>query len=419
MATACGIDFGTSNSSAGIMQGKKPYLICLEEKNVSIPSAIFYPSDGTPKRFGRNAIRAYTAQEEGRLLRSLKSILGSPLMDDTTLAGGARKSFKSILGEFLCHLKRCTEAHTTRECDAVVLGRPVHFVDHHPQKDALAQAQLEEAARAQGFKHIHFQYEPIAAALDYEQAITREEIALIADIGGGTSDFSIVRVSPQRKAKAERTQDVLANSGVHVGGTDLDCRLSMAQVMPALGYKTRQEKRRELEIPSHYYFELAQWHRIVFLYTPKTLLDLEQLRRSAHEPEKIERLIRIVRDQEGHRLAGEVEAAKMRLSGADKTVIDLEDIQKGWAIPLLCEAFEEAVAAECSKITASIRQCIALSGLTPERIDTLFLTGGSTMIPCVKAACFSPIPHARVISGDVFGSVGVGLTLDAHAKFGT
>ena len=186
--------------------------------------------------YGRAAIAAYMRGDDGRLLRGLKSTLGSSLIDEKTRIGARAVSFKAVLARFFQHL------HARMETEAgpisqVVLGRPVHFVDDDAAGDAKAQGVLEDIARATGFSEVAFQFEPIAAALQYEQGIAREELVLIVDIGGGTSDFSIVRVSPDRARAADRAGDILANDGIRVGGTDFDRLLSLAEVMPQLGFK--------------------------------------------------------------------------------------------------------------------------------------------------------------------------------------
>ena len=277
MSTACGIDFGTSNSSAGFLQAGAPVLVKVEGESTSIPSAIFYSAFGGSICFGGRAIDAYVEGENGRLFRAIKSILGSSLVNETTVAGGKRTKFTAILGSFLGHIKKTTEEQAGAPIEQVVLGRPVFFVDSDAEADRIAQDQLMQVARAQGFKHIEFQYEPIAAALDYEHSVKGEEIALIADIGGGTSDFSIVRVSAVRRNGPDRKQDILSYAGVHVGGTDLDYKLSLKQVMPHFGYQTRQRKRPELDLPNGYFHELALWHRIAFLYTHKVEAELKHL----------------------------------------------------------------------------------------------------------------------------------------------
>ena len=215
---------------------------------------------------GRAATAAYIGGVDGRMMRSLKSILGSSLIGEAVRIKRNIIPFLDIVGTFVGELKRRAEAEAGGALEHVVVGRPVHFVDDDPVADREAQKQLESAVRAQGFRHIAFQYEPIAAALDYEQQVTREELGLIVDLGGGTSDFSIVRVSPERARAADRSADILATSGVHVGGTDFDRQLSLKTVMPSLGYQTPTADGKR-PLPSAPFADLATWHRINRLYT--------------------------------------------------------------------------------------------------------------------------------------------------------
>src|SRR6478735_4895890 len=227
----CGLDFGTSNTTLGTIENQAPRLVALEAGQTTIPSAIFYEVDGAVL-IGRKAIEAYVDGAPGRLMRSLKSVLGTALIDETTRTGRDRKSFRDVIAYYLGAVKRRAEQSLGQELRSVVHGRPVHFVDGSPDADRKAEATLRDIAHGIGFKDVTFQFEPIAAALDYERAVSREEIALIADIGGGTSDFSIVRLSPERHRKVDRRDDILANDGVRIGGTDFDRQLSLGVIMP-------------------------------------------------------------------------------------------------------------------------------------------------------------------------------------------
>ena len=418
VSLACGIDFGTSNSSAGFVQVGTPVLVKVEGDSTSIPSAIFYPAFGGNICFGGRAIESYVEGENGRLFRAIKSILGSSLINETTVAGGRRTKFTSILGSFLGHIKKTTEDQAGGPIENAVLGRPVFFVDGDPAADRIAQDQLMQVAHAQGFTHTEFQYEPIAAALDYEHSVEREEIALIADIGGGTSDFSIVRVSAERRNRPDRKQDILAYSGVHVGGTDLDYRLSLKQVMPHFGYQTPQKKRPELDLPNSYFHELAQWHRIAFLHTHKMEADLKHLRAIAAEPERVGRFLRVVHERAGHKVAGETENAKIRLSDDEYATMDLSYIDEGLVIGTSRALFEETVRAECAKIAACVDECMRRAGIRADAIDAVFLTGGSTSTPAVERACLLHTPGAKIVRGNKFASVGMGLAIDSALKFG-
>jgi hypothetical chaperone protein len=246
----CAIDFGTSNSGIAVPTAHAPggalHLLEIEPGHPTMPTAVFYVVEGLapheePRRlYGRAAVAAYVEGIEGRLMRSMKSILGSSLVDQRTeLGAGHAVGYRDVLAGYLRQLKQQAEAHLGTPISQAVLGRPVFFVDDDAERDAKAQAALQAAARAVGFAEVHFQYEPIAAALDYEQQTTREQIVLVADIGGGTSDFSLVRVGPERRARTERRDDILANHGVHAAGTDFDRHVELACILPTCGHKSR------------------------------------------------------------------------------------------------------------------------------------------------------------------------------------
>src|SRR5882757_551400 len=233
---ACGLDFGTSNSAIGVARGDAVALAPLEQGTTLMPSAVFFDYETKGRvLFGTDAIAAYVGQTEGRLMRALKSILGSSLIDEKTSLGDRMVPLAEVVGIFVRQLKRKAEEFAGQEITSVVHGRPVRFVDDDVKADARAQELLEAIARRAGFRDISFVYEPIAAAYHYERTVQSEELVLIADIGGGTSDFSIVRIGPQRRERTDRDRDVLANAGVRVGGTDFDRALNVATVMPLLG----------------------------------------------------------------------------------------------------------------------------------------------------------------------------------------
>ena len=266
MTHSCGLDFGTSNSTLGRVNAHGvPALVPLEGDQQTLPSVLFFSFEEDRLFFGRAAIAEYVSGADGRLMRSLKSVLGTALFADTTRVKSRRLGFGDIIGTYVGELKRRAETALKTELTSVVMGRPVHFVDDDPVADQEAQGQLEAAVRAQGFEEIAFQFEPIAAALDYERQVSGERIALIVDLGGGTSDFSLVRVSPERRGRADRSDDILATAGVHIGGTDFDRLLAMSRVMPELGLgsRTRDGKR---HLPVAPYVDLSTWHRINRLY---------------------------------------------------------------------------------------------------------------------------------------------------------
>ncbi|QJP13954.1 Hsp70 family protein [Starkeya sp. ORNL1] len=414
--TACGLDFGTSNTTLGVPRDDGAVLCDLEDGESTLPSAIFFDRFGA-RRLGRAAIEAYVEGVDGRLMSGLKSVLGSSLLDEKTQIGTRRVAFRHVIASYIQGVKQQAEGGLGHELTAVVHGRPVHFVDGDPRADRRAEDALRTIAREIGFSEVCFQFEPIAAALDYEQHIASEQIALIADIGGGTSDFSIVRISPERRLMVERGDDILANDGVHIGGTDFDRVLTLRSVTPLLGHNTPM-KRAGLYVPSSYFHDISTWHRINRLYDPKVLTEVRQVRRDAARPELIDRLIRAIEERRGHALVGAVEKAKIRLASQPHTAIPLDWIGEGIAVELSQADLAERTAALASRISARVATCLKLAGLKADDIEALFLTGGSTRLAHVRRAIIAELPHARVIEGDTFGSVGVGLSIEAGRRFG-
>lgn len=411
------IDFGTSNSTVALVSDGQARLIPLEDGKVTLPSALFFNFEDNRHVVGRRAIADYTDGVEGRLMRALKSVLGSSLIHEKTRIKKRLLPFHEIIGMFIAELKARLDAAAGANVDTVALGRPVQFVDGDPVADGEAQAQLEKAARAQGFRQIAFQFEPIAAALDYEQGVTREELALIVDMGGGTSDFSVVRVSPQRAKSADRKADILANEGVHIGGTDFDRLLNISYVMPELGYLT-PTKDGKRNLPAGYFIDFATWHRINRLYTPHTLTDLGQIRYEAARPDLVDRFIDLVEHRLGHALAGRVEEVKIALTDADTAELDLDQSQTRLTVAFSRDQLERTLTEPVERVCATVRETLRAAQIAPDDITAVFLTGGSTAIPIARRSILSLVPQATVVQGDAFGSVGVGLGLDAMRKFG-
>jgi hypothetical chaperone protein len=416
MANACGVDFGTSNSTVGWVRPGAPIMLPLEEGKVTLPSVVFFNVDDDAVTYGRAALSEYLAGYEGRLMRSLKSLLGTSLIDGQTEVGGRALPFKMLLSQFIGELKHRAEQAAGRKLDSAVLGRPVHFIDDDKAADQLAEDTLGEIARSVGFKNIAFQYEPIAAAFDYESQIDREELVLIADIGGGTSDFSLVRLSPERAKRVERRDDILATGGVHIGGTDFDKYLSLNAVMPLLGYGSQLNG--GAEVPSSYYFNLATWHTINLAYTKKMQSQLNELVRDAREQNKLLRLQNLVEDRAGHWLAIKVEEGKIALSGADQVQLDLERLHPAVMLDLHRAMFDSATSHLVDSVEQAVSSLLANAGVSADKIDTVFFTGGSSGVKLLRDRIAALVPGARKVEGDLFGSIGAGLALDAVRKFG-
>ncbi len=415
-ARACGIDFGTSNSTVGWLRPGAGNLIALEDDKDTLPSVLFFNVEEQRPAFGRQALAEYLDGYEGRLMRSLKSLLGSPLLASATTVLGSAMPFTQILGLFLGELKRRAEAEAGREFEQVVLGRPVFFVDDDPAADREAADTLARVARNLGFRDVSFQYEPIAAAFDYESTLEREELVLIVDIGGGTSDFSLVRLSPERRALADRQADILATGGVHIGGTDFDRQLSLAGVMPLFGLGSRMKS--DAPMPTGHHINLATWHTINAVYAQKSRIALESMRYDIQDPTGIDRLLRLIEQRAGHWLAIEVEASKIALTEQDSRCIDFSRIEAGLQAQLSRDLFEEAIAPSLTRINIGIQRLLEDAGVTAEQVDSLFFTGGSSGIPALRAGVAARLPNARQVEGNRFGSIGSGLAIEAYKRYG-
>ena len=427
----CAIDFGTSNSAIAVpgsaADGTDLALVPLEGEHLNMPTAVFYLAEGPetqgpPRAFGRAAVAAYVDGLEGRLMRSMKSILGSALVDQTTEVGGGRGvKYLDVIAGYLLHLKQRAQAHTGREIDRVVLGRPVFFVDDDPLRDAQAQASLASAAQRVGFRELQFQYEPIAAAFDHERSVQREELVLVADIGGGTSDFSVVRVGPERARRLERKDDILANHGVHVAGTDFDRRIELAAVLPAFGYGAfgpSQAGAPPREVPSGVYFDLATWHLINTVYSPQRVAELRGLRTWYADPRHHRRLMTVVEERLGHELAARAEQAKIEVAGGAATTIDLGLVEHRLAAALDEATAVHAIDDDMDRIVDAARITVAQAGLRDDQVASLFFTGGSTGLRILAQRIAAAFPAARVVRGDRFSSVATGLGIHAARCFG-
>ncbi|MNR77874.1 Chaperone protein DnaK [compost metagenome] len=416
MANACGVDFGTSNSTVGWSRPGQSALLQLEDGKVTLPSVVFFNADEEQVYYGRAALANYLQGYEGRLMRSLKSLLGTSLIDDQTEVMGKALPFRTLLTQFIAELKHRAETAAGREFSSVVMGRPVYFIDGNEEADILAEDTLYEIAQSVGFKDIDFQYEPIAAAFDYESQIDKEELVLIADIGGGTSDFSLVRLSPERAKKVDRRDDILATGGVHIGGTDFDKYLSLTSIMPLLGLGSRLNN--NTEVPSSYYFNLATWHTINLAYTQKAWLQIKDIYRDARDKSKLDSLLHLIENRSGHWLALKAEEGKIALSSDLETELLLDRIAPSTTLTLRRDEFDNAIDKMVTTVENTVATLLKDAGIGAADVDTVVFTGGSSGVQLLREKIAALLPEARRVEGDLFGSIGAGLALDAVRKFG-
>jgi hypothetical chaperone protein len=406
----CGIDFGTSNTTMAVLRPDGSQLVPLEDGKLTIPTAIFFTEKNKNILFGRAAVNAYLDGQEGRFMRSMKRVLGTSLMDSSILVNGVRTSFDIIIGRFLTHIKTIAEQHLGEELTEVVMGRPVHFQDSDPGADERAENQLRRIAEQIGFKKISFQYEPIAGALAHEKEVTGEQLALVIDIGGGTSDFSVIRLSKDYSRDRDRVQDILINTGVRIGGNDCDKTINLDKAMPLLGIGT-QYGDKNLDMPLLMYHELSEWSKINWCYTPQNINQVRNLIREANEPEKIIRLENVLEEQLGHKILNVSEEMKITLSENEQAVGNYSFIDAHCVENMTQEEMNILLMKTLEPVRVMMLETLQSAKITKDEIAIIVLTGGSTGLPVFQQWINQFFPHAKVLQDNRLGSVGLGLVL--------
>lgn len=414
---SCGIDFGTSNSSIALAHDGQISLVAVEDTHVTIPSALFFSYDDRTTYYGREAVQRFLNRRQGRFMRSLKRVLGTPIMKNGTIVQSKLLKFEDIIGAFLQNLKDKAELQTGQELTRVVMGRPVHFIDNDPEADRRAQTELQAIARRVGFTDIAFQYEPIAAAFAHEAQVQGEKLAIVVDLGGGTSDFTIIRLSHTYVRKADRSADILANTGVRVGGNDFDKELSLRSFMPELGYKTTYGDKK-LQVPIRPYHDLSEWSKVNFLYTLKLIIQTRQMLQQSHDKLRFGRLLKVLEQETGHALLAAVEETKIALTAQEEYQAPFACVEEALVVPIQRAQFEEAIQEEVEKIIHSAQECLQAAQVTADAIELVILTGGSTEIPFIQHTFRSLFPKAAIADENKLSSVGLGLAYASQNTFG-
>ena len=411
---SCGIDFGTTNSLLAICNEKGSSLIKIDEEHTILPSAIFYSKK--ERQFGHKAINSYINGEDGRFLRSLKRILGTDLMKTGTLIGDKIVSFNSIIASFLKEIKFRAENQINAELDSVVLGRPVHYQLNDSIADIRAEQEMRKIAELIGFKNIVFQYEPIAASFAHEQMLEENKIALVADLGGGTSDFTIIHLGPSFLHKKDRKNDILATAGIRVGGNDFDRDLALHSFMGQFGRGTHYGMK-HLRVPEFLFTGLCEWSRINFMYTPKNIRIIEEILQTADEPALIENLLELLETQQAHHLLQVVESCKIHLTQQENVKTMFNGLNRNMIFEITRTSFDKCTQEECNHIIDTIKQCLASAQIKTNQIDMLILTGGTSQIPLVQQAIRKLFPNAEISDNQRMESVALGLAHMARNIF--
>ncbi len=417
MDVVCGIDFGTSNSTLTLADATGVRPVIVDPANrlpQAIPTLLFFDDDGL-STYGSSAIADYVESGHcGRLLQSIKRHLPSAGFTGTTIAGRFRE-VEDLVAGFLEHLKFLAERDAGTEITRVVLGRPAVF-HKDPVRDRMAQDRLERAASMAGFVDIAFQIEPMAAARAYETTLDRNVTCLVGDLGGGTSDFTLVRLGPERVG-GDRGADVLGATGQDVAGNDLDARLVWQEAMPHFGVRAKYRVDNTwTPVPTWLHHLACRWQHLSLADTEDNLRFLARMVRFGDDPTGLTRLQQLIEDQHAWTFFKAIEDTKVGLSDADSAALAYDRDGLAFATEVTREAFDAAIAREVGKLEATLEGLLAETGLAHDAVDVVFLTGGTSLVPRVRRVFEDRFP-GRIVDHDTFTSVGLGLAIEARERF--
>ncbi len=411
--TILGIDFGTSNTAAGVMVAGRPHLISVEPGRTTLPTSVFFDYERKVTTYGSVANAALIDGREGRFMRALKSVLGTPLMREKRQIAYERLTLIEVVARFLRMLRERAESETGEIYDVALSGRPVRFHSTDAVRNAQAEVDLREAYMVAGYRDVSFMYEPEAAALA-SGPLDKGALGLIVDIGGGTSDFSIF----ERDGAATR---IIASHGVRVGGTDFDRAISIAEVMPLLGRGA--EVRNELGdgrhvAPNAIYNDLATWQKIPFVYTPENRRMAADFAKLGIDPVPFCRLKTVLEMELGHDIAFAVEAGKIKLNKPDVTDagIDLRVIAPALWAHLTKTTMAHVLADHAAQIETCASETLAMANITPDRIGKVVFVGGSSLMHVVEQAMVGMFPNAALERTEAFTAVADGLAIAAAQR---
>jgi len=426
-----GIDFGTTNSSMALVgedaQVRLASFRARGAETFSSRSVLYLErmKDASGVRrthtwTGPDAIEHYLgAEEKGRLIQSLKSYLPSRTLTGTGIFG-RRYSFEDLVARILSDLREHAERQFGRPIRHAMVGRPVRFVGAETEEDdAYAVSRLRGAFALAGFESVELELEPVAAAYSYQATLDHDELILIGDFGGGTSDFSLLRVGPGVRRRGRTPQDVLGNSGVRLAGDSFDARIVRKLVSPALGSDSYARSMNKIlpAVPAWIYANLERWHYLSFLRTHEVTEILRSARLRALEPEKIKALSTLIEEDLGYQLHQAVQRVKFELSHAESAEFRFRDGSMELEIPVTRAEFEGWIADELRSIERCVDELLETSGVSPKDVDCVFLTGGSSFVPAVRRIFTKRFGEQRLRSGNEFTSVAHGLALRAEESF--
>ena len=411
-----GIDFGTTNSALAIYDEEKKEII----DTIIIPSLIYFPSISSPSQekyvIGEKAIESYLEDNmQGRFIKSIKQILSRSSFIETRIQN-KRYNASDLVALILKELKERADQIVGYDCKKAIIGRPVFFDDDNTLKDTLAQTRLNKAAQHAGFTDVRFQFEPIGAAFAYEKTITKKENVLVADLGGGTTDFTYLILDPSKVGSKDRKNDMMATGGIYVGGDSFDSAFMWEKGTPYFGKHTVYEATpgKPLTVPKSLFANICTWDKMNFFNGLRIKKDIEDYYYYSGKDPLFKNLITLIDNNLGYSIFQAIEKTKIELSNHNKSGFFYKKMDIDINEPISLANYGEIINKDVQRISTYLDDFLLSNTIKPTDIDSLFLTGGTSMVAAVQSLFKTRFPHLKINSGDNFKSVAKGLAYSGY-----
>ncbi|ASU33009.1 Hsp70 family protein [Mucilaginibacter xinganensis] len=412
-----GIDFGTTNSALAIYDEEKKEI----HSTIIIPSLIYFYHQfdvGSDRNYvvGEEAITAYINDDmKGRFIKSVKQILARSSFTETRIHN-KRYNASDLVAIILKELKDRADQLIGHDCQKAVIGRPVFFDDDDVQKDTLAQSRLNKAAAIAGFTDVRFQFEPIGAAFAYEKNLAKKEHVLVADLGGGTTDFTYLILDPKKVGSKDRKNDMMANGGIYVGGDSFDSAFMWEKGTPYFGKNTQYEATpgKILTVPKSLFANICSWEQMNFFNGLRIQKDIEDYYYFSGNNPQFKNLITLIENNLGYSVFQSIEKTKITLTSADTATFDYDKMGIHIEEEITLPDYEQIIAKDVDRIANYLDGFMLKNGINAQKIDSLFLTGGTSMVVSIQKLFKNRFPHVNLNSGDNFKSVAKGLAYSGY-----
>ena len=412
-----GIDFGTTNSVLSIFDRSTKQIV----ETISVPSILYFPinqssEDDLNYLIGEKAIESYLVENmKGRFMKSIKQILPVSSFVNTRI-GNNLYSASDLVSFILIDLKKAADKIIGYTCETAIIGRPVFFDDLNKGKDDLAQKRLLEAAEIAGFTSIRFQFEPISAAFAYEKTIEKKERVLVADLGGGTTDFTLIELDPTKSTSTNRREDILATGGIYIGGDNFDSSFMWEKGTPYFGRGIQYESMpgKMVDLPTSFFQNICSWKEMNFFNGQKVKNSLNQYFVYTKRNPIFKNLITLIDNNLGFSVFKEIEKVKIQLTENELSNFEFSKLDIKIKEEISKEIYAEIIQDDVSSIERYLNKFLKSNAIDSSQIDSLFLTGGTSLVPSVKQIFEQKFPTTPIHSGDNFISVANGLALSEY-----